>query len=106
MTLQTFDLFPRPLHGEDIAVLMLQNFQFRVFLQVTGFFVLPDHEIGIPVQFLLHDLLHVQIIIPGLFVKIEEVGIAIEARLPGKREQQLSMLSGGERSLTANAFIF
>jgi len=29
-----------------------------------------------------------------------ETGIEIEARLPGRREQGLSLLSGGERSLT------
>ena len=33
-------------------------------------------------------------------------GIDIEARLPGRREQGLSMLSGGERSLTACALVF
>lgn len=33
-------------------------------------------------------------------------GIDIEARLPGRREQGLAMLSGGERSLTACALIF
>jgi chromosome segregation protein len=33
-------------------------------------------------------------------------GVDIEARLPGKREQGLSLLSGGERSLTAVALIF
>ena len=32
-----------------------------------------------------------------------EAGIDIEARLPGKREQGLVLLSGGERSLTAVA---
>lgn len=33
-------------------------------------------------------------------------GIDIEARLPGRKEQGLSLLSGGERSLTAVALIF
>lgn len=35
-----------------------------------------------------------------------EGGIDIEAKLPGRREQGLSLLSGGERSLTAVALIF
>ncbi len=35
-----------------------------------------------------------------------EVGIDIEARLPGKRGQRLALLSGGERSLTAAALVF
>jgi chromosome segregation protein len=35
-----------------------------------------------------------------------ESGIEIEARLPGKREQGLAVLSGGERSLTACALVF
>lgn len=33
-------------------------------------------------------------------------GIDIEAKLPGKREQGLALLSGGERSLTAVALVF
>jgi chromosome segregation protein len=33
-------------------------------------------------------------------------GIDIEARLPGRREQGLALLSGGERSLTAAALVF
>jgi chromosome segregation protein len=37
---------------------------------------------------------------------IADTGIDIEARLPGRREQWLSLLSGGERSLTAAALIF
>jgi chromosome segregation protein len=37
---------------------------------------------------------------------ISETGIDIEARLPGRREQGLSLLSGGERSLTAAALVF
>ncbi|MEN4041701.1 MAG: chromosome segregation protein SMC [Anaerolineaceae bacterium] len=35
-----------------------------------------------------------------------ETGIDIEARLPGRREHGLALLSGGERSLTAVALIF
>ncbi len=35
-----------------------------------------------------------------------EMGIDIEAKLPGRRDQGLSLLSGGERSLTAVALIF
>lgn len=38
--------------------------------------------------------------------KFTETGIDIEAKLPGRREQGLSLLSGGERSLTAVALIF
>jgi chromosome segregation protein len=38
--------------------------------------------------------------------ELESSGIDIEARLPGRREQGLPMLSGGERSLTACALIF
>jgi len=37
---------------------------------------------------------------------LSETGIDIEARLPGRREQGLSLLSGGERSLTAIALVF
>jgi chromosome segregation protein len=35
-----------------------------------------------------------------------DTGVDIEARLPGRREQGLALLSGGERSLTAVALIF
>lgn len=37
---------------------------------------------------------------------IHDTGVEIHARLPGKREQELTLLSGGERSLTAVALIF
>jgi chromosome segregation protein len=37
---------------------------------------------------------------------LSTTGIDIEVRLPGRREQGLAMLSGGERSLTAAALIF
>ncbi len=37
---------------------------------------------------------------------LTNTGIDIEARLPGRRTQGLSLLSGGERSLTATALIF
>jgi chromosome segregation protein len=37
---------------------------------------------------------------------LSDTGIDIEARLPGRREQGLSLLSGGERSLTAIALVF
>ena len=37
---------------------------------------------------------------------VTNTGIDIEARLPGRRVQGLSLLSGGERSLTAAALIF
>ncbi|MGD2027424.1 MAG: hypothetical protein PVI99_06370, partial [Anaerolineales bacterium] len=37
---------------------------------------------------------------------LDSVGIDIVARLPGKRTQELALLSGGERSLTAAALVF
>jgi chromosome segregation protein len=37
---------------------------------------------------------------------LTNTGIDIEARLPGRRSQGLSLLSGGERSLTATALVF
>jgi chromosome segregation protein len=37
---------------------------------------------------------------------ITDTGIDIEARLPGRRNQGLSLLSGGERSLTATSLVF
>ena len=37
---------------------------------------------------------------------LTDTGVEIEARLPGRRTQGLSLLSGGERSLTAVALVF
>ena len=37
---------------------------------------------------------------------LTRTGVDIEARLPGRRAQGLSLLSGGERSLVAAALIF
>jgi chromosome segregation protein len=37
---------------------------------------------------------------------LADTGIDIEARLPGRRTQGLSLLSGGERSLTATSLVF
>ncbi len=37
---------------------------------------------------------------------LTETGIDIEAKLPGRREQSLGLLSGGERSLTAISLVF
>jgi len=37
---------------------------------------------------------------------LNETGIEIQARLPGRRGQPLALLSGGERSLTAVALVF
>lgn len=37
---------------------------------------------------------------------LTHTGVDIQARLPGRRSQELSLLSGGERSLTATALIF
>jgi len=38
--------------------------------------------------------------------EVLDSGIDIEATLPGRRKQELALLSGGERSLTAVALIF
>jgi chromosome segregation protein len=37
---------------------------------------------------------------------LNESGVDIEARLPGKRMQRLAVLSGGERAMTAVALVF
>lgn len=37
---------------------------------------------------------------------LADIGIEINARPPGKRQQNLALLSGGERSLTASALLF
>lgn len=38
--------------------------------------------------------------------KILETGVEIEVQVPGKRKQRLELLSGGERALSACAFLF
>ncbi len=38
--------------------------------------------------------------------RLLESGVDIEVQLPGKRKQRLEVLSGGERALTAVAFLF
>ena len=38
--------------------------------------------------------------------KVLESGVEIEVQLPGKKRQPLQLLSGGERSLCASAFLF
>ncbi|MFC1936512.1 chromosome segregation protein SMC [Chloroflexota bacterium] len=38
--------------------------------------------------------------------RMNETGVDIEARLPGKRMQRLALLSGGERAMTAVALVF
>jgi chromosome segregation protein len=80
----------------ELDALMQQEFQ-RTFKQVAEEFRLIFSRLfgGGSAKLLLtdpEDLTH--------------TGIDIEARLPGRREQGLSLLSGGERSLTAVSLVF
>lgn len=42
----------------------------------------------------------------GEYSSIDDMGIDITVRPPGKRQQNISLLSGGERALTASALLF
>ena len=71
-----------PFDGKYIAIPFIQYLQGRIFIKVGCLFVLPDHEIGIPVQLQIHQLSHIQVHPSRWFVEIKKVGITLEPKGP------------------------